>query len=82
MLHRSNRSHRVYCAATRKPPDFASVDSARHPVARPPGNSGWRRDMAGLWFEQLEVGQLFRHAMRRTVTEKRFKLIANTQYHE
>ncbi|MBH9536476.1 MaoC family dehydratase [Novosphingopyxis sp. YJ-S2-01] len=25
--------------------------------------------MAGLWFEQLEVGQVFRHDMRRTVTE-------------
>lgn len=25
--------------------------------------------MAGLWFEELEVGQIFDHAMRRTVTE-------------
>ncbi|MDN4633198.1 MaoC family dehydratase [Sphingomonas sp. PsM26] len=25
--------------------------------------------MAGLWFEQLEVGQTFAHAIRRTVTE-------------
>ena len=25
--------------------------------------------MAGLWFEDLEVGQVFRHAIRRTVTE-------------
>ena len=25
--------------------------------------------MAGLWFEELSVGQLFRHAIRRTVTE-------------
>ena len=25
--------------------------------------------MAGLWFDELEVGQLFRHAIRRTVTE-------------
>lgn len=25
--------------------------------------------MAGLWFDELEVGQVFRHAIRRTVTE-------------
>jgi acyl dehydratase len=25
--------------------------------------------MAGLWFDELEVGQMFRHAIRRTVTE-------------
>jgi acyl dehydratase len=25
--------------------------------------------MAGLWFEELEVGQLFDHALRRTITE-------------
>ena len=25
--------------------------------------------MAGLWFDELEVGQTFDHAMRRTVTE-------------
>jgi len=25
--------------------------------------------MAGLWFEEFEVGQIFRHAIRRTVTE-------------
>lgn len=25
--------------------------------------------MAGLWFEELEVGQVFTHAIRRTVTE-------------
>ena len=25
--------------------------------------------MAGLWFEQFEVGQVFEHAIRRTVTE-------------
>lgn len=25
--------------------------------------------MAGLWFEELEVGQVFQHAIRRTVTE-------------
>jgi acyl dehydratase len=25
--------------------------------------------MAGLWFEELHVGQVFRHAIRRTVTE-------------
>lgn len=25
--------------------------------------------MAGLWFEELQVGQVFRHAIRRTVTE-------------
>jgi acyl dehydratase len=25
--------------------------------------------MAGLWFEQLSIGQVFRHAIRRTVTE-------------
>lgn len=25
--------------------------------------------MAGLWFEELAVGQVFRHAIRRTVTE-------------
>ncbi len=25
--------------------------------------------MAGLWFDELTVGQIFRHAMRRTVTE-------------
>lgn len=25
--------------------------------------------MAGLWFEELAVGQIFRHAIRRTVTE-------------
>lgn len=25
--------------------------------------------MAGLWFDQLEVGQVFRHDIRRTVTE-------------
>ncbi|WP_420607027.1 MaoC family dehydratase [Novosphingopyxis sp.] len=25
--------------------------------------------MAGLWFDELEVGQIFDHAMRRTVTE-------------
>lgn len=25
--------------------------------------------MAGLWFEQFEIGQRFEHAMRRTVTE-------------
>jgi acyl dehydratase len=25
--------------------------------------------MAGLWFDELHVGQVFRHAMRRTVTE-------------
>lgn len=25
--------------------------------------------MAGVWFDELEVGQLFRHAIRRTVTE-------------
>ena len=25
--------------------------------------------MAGLWFDELEVGQVFKHAIRRTVTE-------------
>ena len=25
--------------------------------------------MAGLWFDELSVGQMFRHAIRRTVTE-------------
>jgi acyl dehydratase len=25
--------------------------------------------MAGLWFDELQVGQVFRHAIRRTVTE-------------
>jgi acyl dehydratase len=25
--------------------------------------------VAGVWFDELEVGQLFRHAIRRTVTE-------------
>lgn len=25
--------------------------------------------MAGVWFDELEVGQVFRHAIRRTVTE-------------
>lgn len=25
--------------------------------------------MAGLWFDELEVGQVFRHAIRRTLTE-------------
>ncbi len=25
--------------------------------------------MPGLWFEELQVGQIFRHAIRRTVTE-------------
>jgi acyl dehydratase len=25
--------------------------------------------MAGLWFDELEVGQMFQHAIRRTVTE-------------
>ena len=25
--------------------------------------------MAGLWFDELEVGQVFKHALRRTVTE-------------
>ena len=25
--------------------------------------------MAGLWFDELEVGQLFKHAIRRTITE-------------
>lgn len=25
--------------------------------------------MAGLWFDELEIGQVFRHAIRRTVTE-------------
>jgi acyl dehydratase len=25
--------------------------------------------MAGLWFDELEVGQLFDHALRRTITE-------------
>jgi acyl dehydratase len=25
--------------------------------------------MAGLWFDELQVGQLFKHAIRRTVTE-------------
>lgn len=25
--------------------------------------------MAGVWFEELEVGQMFNHAIRRTVTE-------------
>jgi len=25
--------------------------------------------MAGLWFDELKVGQIFRHAIRRTVTE-------------
>lgn len=25
--------------------------------------------MAGLWFDELEVGQVFNHALRRTVTE-------------
>lgn len=25
--------------------------------------------MAGLWFDELEVGQVFRHAIKRTVTE-------------
>jgi acyl dehydratase len=25
--------------------------------------------MAGLWFDELSVGQIFRHAIRRTVTE-------------
>jgi acyl dehydratase len=25
--------------------------------------------MAGLWFDELQVGQIFRHAIRRTVTE-------------
>ena len=25
--------------------------------------------MAGLWFDELTVGQVFQHAIRRTVTE-------------
>ena len=25
--------------------------------------------MAGLWFDELEVGQVFKHAIRRTITE-------------
>ena len=25
--------------------------------------------MAGLWFDELEVGQVFKHALRRTITE-------------
>jgi acyl dehydratase len=25
--------------------------------------------MAGLWFDELEIGQVFKHAIRRTVTE-------------
>ena len=25
--------------------------------------------MAGLWFDELQIGQVFRHAIRRTVTE-------------
>jgi acyl dehydratase len=27
------------------------------------------KDMAGLWFEEFSVGQVFDHALRRTVTE-------------
>ncbi|MEN0074672.1 MAG: MaoC/PaaZ C-terminal domain-containing protein, partial [Paracraurococcus sp.] len=25
--------------------------------------------MAGLWFEEFEIGQIFRHGIRRTITE-------------
>lgn len=28
-----------------------------------------RRFMAGKWFDELEVGQVFKHAIRRTITE-------------
>jgi acyl dehydratase len=29
----------------------------------------WEKPMAGLWFDELKIGQLFRHPIRRTVTE-------------
>jgi len=43
---------------------------------RIPGPSGtvrdrgdWENSVAGLYFEEFEVGQVFRHALRRTLTE-------------
>lgn len=36
--------------------------------------------MAGLWFEQFEVGQTFRHEIRRTVTEMDNVLFCSLTY--
>lgn len=36
--------------------------------------------MAGLWFEQFEVGQLFRHEIRRTVTDMDNVLFSSLTY--
>ena len=36
--------------------------------------------MAGLWFEEFEVGRIFRHEIRRTVTEMDNMLFCSLTY--
>ena len=36
--------------------------------------------MAGLWFEEFEVGQVFRHEVRRTVTDMDNILFSSLTY--